>query len=109
MAGIGGQPDVRQRQQEFESRDLIPNAALIGLVSSVVDEAKSVLVGLTGTQLAGRRTIQGFDVTVLQAIHHTTTHFVGHTHQIIYITRLILGNQYRMQWSPDLPRDKLPI
>jgi hypothetical protein len=50
--------------------------------------------------LLERRRIQGFETTVLAAIFDTVSHFVGHQHQIVYITRLRLGDAYRFQWAP---------
>lgn len=109
LAGVGGQSDTRDRSNEFAYRDGFAANSLAQLLESTVSEAQSLIDRLTSSQLIERRTIQGFDVTVLQAIHHTTTHFVGHTHQIIYITRMILGDKYQMHWSPDDDRGKLPI
>ncbi len=60
-------------------------------------------------QLSESRDIQGFNVTVLQAVMHTASHFVGHTHQIVFITRMILGDKYRFQWSGGGDRGQLPI
>ena len=48
-------------------------------------------------ELLRSRRIQGFDVTGLGAIFDSVTHFVGHSHQIVYITRLQLGDRY--EWA----------
>lgn len=109
MSGIGGATDTRDRQNEFDCRDAFDADSLFQTVEATVRAAQVLISGLAANQLVERRTIQGFDVSVLQAIHHTTTHFVGHTHQIIYITRMILGDKYQMRWSPDEERGKLPI
>ena len=42
-------------------------------------------------RLAERTTIQGYDVTVLKAILHVVEHFSGHTAQIIFITKMVTG------------------
>jgi hypothetical protein len=47
--------------------------------------------------------VQGFDETPMSAIFHAVTHFEGHTHQIIYITRLRLGDRYQFKWVPSTP------
>jgi hypothetical protein len=60
-------------------------------------------------ELLEPRNIQGFEISVYEAMSHTTTHFVGHTHQIIYLTRLQIGDQYKFQWSPENERNNLPI
>ncbi len=109
VSGIGGEPDTRDRKSEFDCGNSFDADSLVTLVETTVSTAQTLISGLAGNQLVERRMIQGFDVTVLQAIHHTTTHFVGHTHQIIYITRMILGDNYQMRWSPAEDRGKLPI
>ena len=42
-------------------------------------------------RLAERTTIQGHDVTLLKAIFHVVEHFSGHTAQIIFITKMLTG------------------
>ena len=64
--------------------------------------------GLSPGDFLEARTIQGFDVTVLEALGHTVTHFTGHTHQIIMLTRLILGDDYQYDWDPSRPRTSVP-
>ncbi len=40
---------------------------------------------------------------MLGAVFDTVPHFVGHTHQIVYITRGLLGDAYRFAWVPGTP------
>jgi hypothetical protein len=58
---------------------------------------------VTAAQLVEARRIQGFDVTVMHAIWDTVSHFVGHTHEIVYITRLQLREAYRFAFVPVTP------
>jgi hypothetical protein len=44
--------------------------------------------------------VQGFDTTLLAAVFDSVSHFVGHTLQIVYITRLRVGDAYQFQWTP---------
>jgi hypothetical protein len=68
-----------------------------------VADCDRVLAAFPPEKLLERRRIQGFDTTVLAAILDTVSHFVGHQHQIVYITRLRLGDAYRFQWTPANP------
>src|SRR5262245_14205809 len=43
VAGIGGEPDARQRPMEFAERGPIPKAELLRRLDEVVAEAKAVL------------------------------------------------------------------
>ena len=100
IASIGNQPAARDRQSEFEQREIIPATELIQQTSQTVLQTGALLKQLSPSAWLEPRTIQGFDVTVAEAIIHTTTHFVGHTHQIILLTRMQLGTEYEFQWTP---------
>jgi hypothetical protein len=50
-----------------------------------------------------QRRIQATDTTVLGAIFDCVSHLVGHTHQVVYITRLLLREKYKFQWEPKTP------
>jgi Protein of unknown function (DUF1572) len=69
----------------------------------VVAEADAALAGLDESRLLEPRRIQGFDETVLTAIWDSLTHLSGHTQEIIYVTRLQLGDEYRSFWTPSTP------
>jgi Protein of unknown function (DUF1572) len=109
LSGIGGEPELRDRDAEFRADGPFSPGQLLQLAESTSKAASALILGLNEKQLVERRMIQGFDVTVLQAIHHTTIHFAGHTHQIILLTRLQLGEKYRFQWSPASDRGSVPI
>jgi hypothetical protein len=103
ISGIGGKPDIRDRPSEFSERRMISKAELLRCLDEVTEEARAVLAKSTAAGLLGRRRIQGFDVTVLGAVFDSVPHFVGHTHQIVYITRSLLGDAYRFEWKPETP------
>src|ERR1051326_232286 len=91
LSGVGGAPDARDRDQEFAARGGTDPKALARMLRETVDRALEVIRTLPGARLAERRTIQGYDGTVLKAILHVTEHFSGHTAQIIFITKMVTG------------------
>lgn len=101
--------DRRNRESEFDSDSRIPVEELLPKLEKVVEEAKSEWSHLATGQLLRPVDIQGFDVTHMHAILHAASHFVGHTHQIILMTRLQLGSAYKFQWTPNQERGDLPI
>ena len=101
--------DRRDRESEFQEDSRQESAALLSLLQSVVDDAKEQWHHLAAGQLLRKIEIQGFDVTHLHAIVHTSSHFVGHTHQIIQLTRMQLGSSYQFHWSPKVEPGDLPI
>jgi len=91
ISGVGGQPDVRERQKEFAQREALPKEKLWSAFERTVEESDQVLANFPVERLMEKRVIQGFDQTALQAIFHVVEHFSFHTGQIIYITKLRKG------------------
>ena len=100
VSGVGGAPDVRQRPKEFVDPGPVAKAELLRKLEQAVADVDKVLADVDPAKLLEVRRIQGFDVTVLHAILDTSAHFVGHTHQIVYITRMRLGDAYQFEWKP---------
>ena len=102
-------PDDRQRDGEFSTANHNKKTELLELCDMTIDDARQAINQLTESELMSTRHIQGFDVTVLQAVLHTTTHFVGHTHQIVLLARQQLKDRYEFSWQPGSDQDSLPI
>jgi uncharacterized damage-inducible protein DinB len=95
VAGLGDEPDRRTRDQEFAQKDIIKRDALLERLRGTVAEVKTVLTGLNPQVLLERRTIQGNNVDVLEAVFHVTEHFSMHTGQIIFLTKLLTASDLR--------------
>jgi len=99
IAGLGNQPDTRNRPLEFSERGPIAKNELLRQLETTVSECKRVLESQTAQLLDARR-IQGFDVTGLRALFNSIPHFRGHTQEIVHMTREILGEKYQFAWQP---------
>jgi uncharacterized damage-inducible protein DinB len=91
ISGLGGEPDHRERDSEFAERGPLPRRALLALLRSTVLEAGKVLERLDAHELIRMYSIQGFRVNGLGAVGHVVEHFAYHSGQIIFITKLRLG------------------
>jgi uncharacterized damage-inducible protein DinB len=91
VSGVGGRPDTRERDAEFAARGGLPKTVLEDRLRQTVDEAVSVIEGLQPERLAERLTLQGYDVSVLEAVYHVVEHFSMHTGQIIFATKMLAG------------------
>ena len=91
VSGVGGAADARVRDAEFAQRESIPRAELVSLLRTTLADVAAVLKNLSPETLLERRTIQGSDVDILEAIFHVTEHFSMHTGQIILLTKLLTG------------------
>jgi len=91
VSGVGGEADIRQRDAEFAAREGPSAAELAARLRGAVAEAVAVLESLPAERLAERVCIQGYDVTILEAIYSVVEHLSGHTGQIIFATKLLTG------------------
>lgn len=91
ISGLGGAPDVRQRDQEFAECGPMPRRVLTARLSGAVAEACEVLDRLSGQDLASDHLIQGFHVSGFEAVYHVAEHFAYHTGQILFIAKLKSG------------------
>ena len=90
-SGVAGLPDNRQRDKEFDTRGGTAVHELADLLKTRVDEAESIIRAVPAPRLTERITPQGHDVTVLEAIAHVVEHFSMHTGQIIFLTKMLTG------------------
>ena len=87
VAGLGGAPDVRERQAEFDAFGPMPTAELLGRLEQALSDASSVLDGLDPASLLVPRRVQGFVESGLSILVHVVEHFSYHTGQIAYIVK----------------------
>lgn len=99
LTGVGGQPDVRQRDAEFSasSGDALPERLQV-----TIAEACRVIRAVPAERLTEKVTIQGGEVTVLEAIYHVVAHFSGHAGQIFLLTKRATGEY--LDFYPHLGR-----
>jgi len=83
--------DTRNRPAEFNARQTVPISRLVEILAATVNEASTVLSSLTAADLARTFHIQGYTVTGLEAVYQVVEHFGIHYGQIIYITKLLRG------------------
>ena len=87
LSGIGGVPDNRNRNQEFEPQLNIRKSDLIFLLENLRMNLKQVLSELDDRSLYNKKLIQGFQTTNFSAIIHVIEHFSYHTGQITTLTK----------------------
>jgi uncharacterized damage-inducible protein DinB len=88
LGGVGKQAHERHRAAEFAARSGPPAAALLADLDRTLDDVDRVLAAVADAELLEIRTIQGREITVLDAIFHVVEHFSGHLGQIILMAKL---------------------
>ncbi|MDH4042918.1 MAG: DUF1572 domain-containing protein [Gemmatimonadota bacterium] len=91
VSGVGGAPDARHRQAEFDERGPLARDELLRRLDTALRDVDRVLGDLDPAVLTQDRRIQGRDTNVFRAIYHVVEHFGMHTGQIAYITKLRTG------------------
>jgi uncharacterized damage-inducible protein DinB len=91
VSAVGGAPDTRRRDAEFDAKDGANVEELRQKLKHRVDEAAAVIRPLTAERLQERITVQKHDITVLEAVYHVVEHFSQHAGQIMYATKLLTG------------------
>jgi uncharacterized damage-inducible protein DinB len=99
IGGVGELPFERHRQREFDERKRIPAAELLSRLRDIVRQADEVMSAVKAEELLNRRQIQGYDVTVFEAIYHVVEHFSMHTGQIILLSKARIGVDLKL-WVP---------
>jgi len=100
ISAMGGEPDVRDRPSEFHVLARIPKHELHAEFNGLLDRVREVYSRIDVSDLLAPKRIQGFDTMALDAIYETMCHLELHTGQVLYLTRLRLGDEYVESWMP---------
>jgi hypothetical protein len=100
VIGLGGGMDDRNRPQEFADDSGRPKGELLARLEATVGDVKRVLALQTPDDFLRIRRIQHHEISGIGAIFDSVPHFRGHTQEITFRTRLLLGEKYRFAWVP---------
>lgn len=95
ISGLGGAADARNRPAEFSARGPVQKAELLRKLETTLSEADRALEQFDVRKLLEVRHIQKYDITGLDAISHVVEHFAQHLGQIIYISKLRKGIDFK--------------
>jgi uncharacterized damage-inducible protein DinB len=87
IATLGGVPDVRERQAEFDATGPMPTPELLDRLEKTMAEASAVIARLDPAALLRTYRVQGFVESGLSILVHVVEHFSYHTGQIVYIVK----------------------
>ena len=91
VASFNHLEDARDRPAEFGERQLIPPSGLLEKLGATMQDASAVLSRLTEADLLSTFHIQGYTVNGVQAVYQVVEHFGMHYGQILYMTKLLRG------------------
>jgi hypothetical protein len=102
-SAVGGEEYQRNRGEEFKEKDHLSKKDIIIKTDQLKEKITGIISQIPAGSLLSYRRIQGFDETVMSALITALTHLELHAGQIIYISKLILGNDYKESWKPASP------
>ena len=91
IASFNRLEDARDRPAEFAARRVIPARGLLEALGATMREADAVLLRLTEADLRSALHIQGYTVSGVEAVYQVVEHFGMHYGQILYIAKLVVG------------------
>lgn len=91
VASFNRLEDSRDRPAEFNEREQPGGKILLDRLGATLVEGAAVLDRVTAEQLAATYRIQGYTVRGLDAIYQVVEHFGLHYGQILYITKMLRG------------------
>lgn len=96
LSGMGGMPDHRNRQNEFDALGPIPRQQLLENLDKLVEEVNGYLDTVSFDQLLAKYKVQGFEESGIAILIHVVEHFSYHVGQITYFvkTRKDIDLQY---------------
>jgi len=89
VSGLGGDPDIRERQKEFEEKGPLPTDQLVNNLDQTMSLVKTVLNNLKADQLLKINQVQGYHESGISILVHVTEHFSYHVGQITYIVKML--------------------
>jgi uncharacterized damage-inducible protein DinB len=90
--GIGDLADQRDRDGEFAARGGLNPKELAERSRKTVSDAIDIIGHFDSARLTDKVTIQNMEVTKMEAIYQVVEHFAQHTGQIIFVTKMLTGD-----------------
>ena len=91
ISGLGGAPDKRERDAEFESEQHLGRAEVWADFLETVREAQAVIRSAQAAGLLEKRQVQGFTFSGMGLVIHAVEHLSYHTGQVAYIVKAGTG------------------
>ena len=91
ISGVGGAPQTRDRDAEFAASGGLRIPELQTLLRHTVEQGVAVIQDVQAERLTETIQVQKYEIKVLEAIYHVVEHFSGHAGQIIFMTKMLTG------------------
>ena len=107
ISSLGENPDRRERDKEFSARSGYSKKELQVKLVATVNEAIHIIQNVEEIRLLKIFSVQGFNLSGIGIIIHVTEHYSHHTGQIIFWTKLLMGNDLGFYANNDLNKKNI--
>ncbi|WP_035336782.1 DinB family protein [Dokdonia sp. PRO95] len=90
VSGLGGNPDERNREEEFSTEDGFTKDELLQRLLLTVQTSTTIIDDATPENLLKKRNVQGFELSGTGIVLHAVEHFSYHTGQIAMQVKLVI-------------------
>lgn len=104
IAGLGGAPDNRARDEEFAATGGVGKAELLARLTEVIEKSETVISGLTEQEVVRERAVQTFVHDGMFILTHVTEHLSYHTGQIIFYVKALKDKDLDMYAGVELTK-----
>lgn len=102
VSSLGNQPDTRQRDEEFATRNGYNKEELQQKINNTIAEAVQTIQDCSEEDMMRSRMVQGFELTGLGIILHVVEHYTYHVGQIAYYTKYLKNSDLGFYADLDL-------
>ena len=99
-SAVGGESFNRNRGEEFKEIQNTSQKDLLEKIDLLNKKINKIILQVPSESLLSQRRIQGSDETVMSALIIALTHLELHAGQVLYITKIMLGDKYKESWKP---------
>lgn len=102
ISSLGGMPDNRERNKEFETTSGLNKDELMMGLLQVVEQVKEVINNCGEEEYLRVRQVQGFSLSGVGVVLHAVEHYSYHTGQIAFWVKLLQGQNLGFYDGMDL-------
>ena len=102
ISALGQRKDIRERDLEFSAQGGVSKEELIDKLSTVLKEAREVMLSCTEEQWLSDYKVQGFTLSGIGIAVHVVEHYAYHTGQLAFWTKQIKGKDLGFYSGADL-------
>lgn len=89
ISSMGGNPDLRNRNEEFSTTGGLTKAELLSKLKITTASANAIIARQDAGSLIRSRNVQAYTLTGVGIVLHVVEHYAYHTGQIVFWTKLI--------------------